>query len=101
VPHLGHAELEDAVGGLPAGLVVVRPEFPAEGDDGLGAGLVDHLPAGQPVEGAVGRPGVAGLPFEDFGVVAEAVGDGLPRRPAGAEDGDPFEQVGGRVGLAG
>ncbi|MBX9581950.1 MAG: hypothetical protein K2X87_16720 [Gemmataceae bacterium] len=86
---------------MAAGLVVVRPEFPAEGDDGLGAGLVDHFPTGQPVEGAVDRAGVAGLAFEGFRIGPEPVGDGLPRRPAGAEDGDPFEQAGRRMGLVG
>jgi hypothetical protein len=94
VPQLGHAELEDGVGGQPAGPLVVGAEGPAEGEQGFAARLLDHLAAGEPEPPAVLRAGDADLLLEGLGVGVEPVGDGLPGRPAGAEFGGAVEQVG-------
>lgn len=101
MPHLGHAELEDAVGGLPAGPLVVGAEGPAEGDQGFGAGLLDGLPAGLVVRPAVARRVGPELPAEVVRVEAEGGGDGLPGRAAGAEFGGAVEERGGVGGCHG
>ena len=101
VADAGHLHPEDAVGRLPPPLLIGRPEFAAQGEQRFGTRLVEHLAAGGEGEGAVGGAGVAGEPAQLVGVGGEAGGDGLPRRPAGAAGGGPFEQFGIENGCVG
>jgi hypothetical protein len=83
VAHLGHRQLEDAVGGLAAGLLVGRAELAAERGEGLVGRLAAGVAAGGGEEPAVGRSGGAGAEFV-LGQ-AELAGGRIPGQPAGTQ----------------
>ena len=89
----GHPDAGEAVGGPGVGGLVVGAEELAEGEHSLGEPLGDDAGAGGGKERAERRPGVAGELLELVGVGFEALGDVVPRGPAGPELGDPLEEL--------
>jgi hypothetical protein len=89
---------EDRLVGVLADLVVVAAEVHAGGEEGLGEGVVEGVAGGAGAEPAEGRPGGLGDAADLVGGGAEVAGDGLPRRPAGAQLGGAGE-LGVEVGV--
>ncbi|HUR52712.1 MAG TPA: hypothetical protein VMZ71_01180, partial [Gemmataceae bacterium] len=94
VPNLGHAEPQQAVRGLERDGVFLRPHVPAQGEDALGVGVVQHLALGAAecsAESAV-------LRFDEGaqdvgGVVPEFAGGEVPGFALGAQQRGVFEHV--------
>jgi hypothetical protein len=84
--------LADEGVGEVAVLLVGGPHVEPGEEEGLEERLLEHVLAGPQEQLAVGGPLLAGEPAEVIGGGPEQLGDGLPRRPAGAELGGLFEE---------
>jgi hypothetical protein len=87
---------EDGLVGALAELVVFTSQVHPGGEEGLGEGVVEGVAGGAAAEPAEEGSGALGDAADLVGGGAEVAGDGLPRRPAGAQLGGAGEQaVGG------
>jgi hypothetical protein len=92
VPHQRHLVLQDGLGGVPGGALVLAAGDLAEQCERFGGGVIDRLPAGGAEQRAIGVVVLAAEVLQLVGVDLDPASGGDPGRSGGAQLGGAAEQ---------